>query len=173
MTQEKRLKLKMANLKNLKKINFLKFEIRNYDVFYTYKCEKCHGQFQTNQRIKNGRKIHCEKCKQKRPHKKNINQITSIYQLSSRTRKKIMKKMNIGCYICGWKQASLDTHHIVYKSQNGGDEHFNLIHVCPNCHRIIHTTNKFDKQFLIKITIQKNKQFQSNWKNFYCNDSKK
>lgn len=173
MTQEKRLKLKLANLNNLKNINFLKFEIKGYDIIYTYQCENCGDQFQTNKRIKNGRKIHCDNCKQKRPHKKNINEITSIYQLSSRTRKKIMKKMDIGCYICGWKQASLDTHHIVYKSQQGGDEHSNLINICPNCHRIIHTTNKFSKQFLKKITIQKNQYFQNNWKKFYCNDSKK
>lgn len=46
-----------------------------------------------------------------------------------------MKKKK--CDICG-ELSYLDKHHITSKSKNGTNEKYNIINVCPNCHRLIH-----------------------------------
>ena len=66
-----------------------------------YKCEKCSEDFILKYTIKPGRKIHCDKCKRKAPHIKNLNDIRSICQLSSRTISKILKRAEIKCSMCG------------------------------------------------------------------------
>ena len=63
----------------------------------------------------------------------------TILDLSKRTVQKILKRANLSCSICGWNQASCDIHHIIPKSKNGTDRMENLIVICPNCHRSIHT----------------------------------
>lgn len=56
-----------------------------------------------------------------------------LYDLGTRTRKKMLLRMGlVRCVICGWDEATCDVHHI-----NGrGDEHSNLIMLCPNHHRV-------------------------------------
>ena len=44
------------------------------------------------------------------------------------------------------------------------DNNDNLIIVCPNCHRVIHTTDKYSEEFLLQYSIEK--EFY-NWRNFY------
>lgn len=75
--------------------------------------------------------------------------------------------MNLGCYICGWKEATLDAHHIIYKSKNGSNDCSNLIYICPNCHRIIHTTDRYSIDYLKSICKEKMKFFEENWKKYY------
>lgn len=41
------------------------------------------------------------------------------------------------CDICG-ELSYLDKHHIQSKSKCGTNEKYNLIRICPNCHRLIH-----------------------------------
>ena len=130
---------------------------------YKYICEKCGKEF-VSYKIKNGRHIHCNDCKRKVVHFKDINSLTSIKDLSKRTITKILERSNKGCSICGWNESTCDIHHIIPKSQDGSNEHNNLIIVCPNCHRIIHTTNKYSIDFLFEHSIEK--EF-NNWKDFY------
>jgi len=65
----------------------------------------------------------------------------SILELSSRTVRKILKRMNLGCSSCGWHVPTVacDLHHIVPKSAGGTDDHTNLALICPNCHRLAHS----------------------------------
>lgn len=144
--------LKKYNMNNPKEIKY-----------YDYICEKC-GEHFTSTKIRNGRLIHCDKCKRKVVHYKDINNLTSIKDLSKRTITKVLTRANKGCSICGWNESTCDIHHIVPKSKGGTNENSNLIVVCPNCHRIIHTTDKYSQEFLFEHSIEK--EF-NNWKDFY------
>ena len=50
------------------------------------------------------------------------------------------------------------------KKYGGTDSHDNLIIVCPNCHRKIHTLNIYNEDFLRQYSIDKTFE---NWKDFY------
>ena len=132
-------------------------------IYYNYICEKCGKEF-TSAKIKNGRKIHCNNCKRKVNHFKDINQISSIKELSKRTITKILIRANKGCSICGWNESTCDIHHIIQRKDGGSNNMDNLILVCPNCHRIIHTLNKYSKDFLFERSLDK--QF-GDWKKYY------
>ena len=49
------------------------------------------------------------------------------------------------CEACGWSvdvkdnKKFLDIHHIIPSSHGGSDNSHNLISLCPNCHRILHS----------------------------------
>ena len=131
-------------------------------LLYTYVCEKCGKTFESTRTFKQNRHIHCSDCIQQYKHS-NENPNT-IFDLSKRTISKILKRANVRCSICGWNEASCDIHHIQKKKYGGTDELSNLIIVCPNCHRIIHTTNKYNKDFLFNLSIDKTF---SDWKDFY------
>ena len=132
-------------------------------IYYDYICENCGKSFKS-QKIRNGRHIYCNDCKRKVIHYKNINSLTSIKDLSKRTITKILLRANKGCSICGWNESTCDIHHIIPKSKGGNNEHNNLIIVCPNCHRIIHTLNKYSTEFLQEHSMEK--EFY-NWRDFY------
>jgi 5-methylcytosine-specific restriction endonuclease McrA len=40
------------------------------------------------------------------------------------------------CQVCG--RPATDTHHILYRSQGGPDEPWNLICLCRDCHELVH-----------------------------------
>ena len=42
------------------------------------------------------------------------------------------------CEICQKEFKYLENHHIQSKSKGGGDEAYNLCHLCPNCHTLVH-----------------------------------
>jgi hypothetical protein len=63
----------------------------------------------------------------------------TIYNVSSRTKSKVIERLNKGCSNCGWNEAICDLHHIIAKSNGGSDSHDNLALICPNCHRLAHT----------------------------------
>jgi hypothetical protein len=65
-------------------------------------------------------------------------EVRSIWECSSRTIGKIIKRMDIGCSRCGWKEASCDLHHIKGRKIDDPHNHTNLILLCPNCHRLAH-----------------------------------
>lgn len=46
------------------------------------------------------------------------------------------------CRRCGWRKASCDAHHIIPLSQGGANTICNCEVLCPNCHRIKHTSRK-------------------------------
>lgn len=88
--------------------------------------------------------------------------ITSILDVSSRTTAKVIKRMNIGCCICGWNEAACDVHHINGRNIPNANSHSNLTYLCPNHHRLAHD-GKIDKSILISLeTVLPN-----NWKDYY------
>lgn len=133
-------------------------------VLYNYYCECCNEKFFSRRKIKEDRHKYCPKCK-KILGKKAIEESTSILDLSKRTMIKILKRCNCECAICGWNESTCDVHHIIPKSEGGNDENDNLILVCPNHHRILHTIkDKYSYEYLKSLSI---KEKYSNWKNFY------
>lgn len=88
----------------------------------------------------------------------------SIFDMSKRTISKILQRSNQSCMICGWKEASCDIHHIKPRKAGGTDDNFNLVIVCPNCHRKIHN-NKLC--VLPEVNIE---NLFNNWASYYYVD---
>jgi rubredoxin len=63
-------------------------------------------------------------------------EVFSILDVSSRTARKILLRMELKCSNCGWDEEVGDIHHIVPTSKGGTNEHTNLTYLCPNCHRL-------------------------------------
>lgn len=63
---------------------------------------------------------------------------TTLYDVSSRTRMKIIRRMNLPCCVCGWNEGQTDLHHIRGRKVDDPDNHNNIACVCPNCHRLLH-----------------------------------
>lgn len=78
------------------------------------------------------------------------NSAKNILELSSRTVRKILSRLKIGCSICGWNEAVCDIHHIDGRKIENCNDHKNLSYVCPNCHRLIHL-GKIKKEQLITL----------------------
>ena len=60
------------------------------------------------------------------------------YGYSSR-REAILHRDNYTCQCCGKKNCRLEVHHIKFKSNGGTDDEENLITLCEDCHKGIHT----------------------------------
>lgn len=43
--------------------------------------------------------------------------IMSLFDVSSRTRTKILERMKMCCSLCGWSQSTVDLHHIISKKE--------------------------------------------------------
>jgi hypothetical protein len=86
----------------------------------------------------------------------------TIKKLSKRTITKIMRRMNLGCSRCGWKEDVSDIHHISGRKVENPDHHDNLTYICPNCHRLVHS-GKLDASELITLT----KFIGDRWKEHY------
>lgn len=63
---------------------------------------------------------------------------SSIKELSKRTVTKVLIRLKLSCFECGWNLTVCDIHHIIPISKHGTDEHSNLTYLCPNCHRLAH-----------------------------------
>lgn len=68
----------------------------------------------------------------------------NFMDLSSRTVSKILNRLGIKCFKCGWGEASCDVHHIIPKKVGGTDDPNNLTVLCPNCHRVAHAKDERD-----------------------------
>jgi DNA-directed RNA polymerase subunit RPC12/RpoP len=137
-------------------------KLKKIKALYNYKCETCGTDFESY-KIRNGRKIVCDKCKRYVDHSKIISSVSSILELSSRTVRKILKRAKSSCVICGWDKTSLDIHHIHGKKIDECDNHKNLVCLCPNCHRLAHE-EKINKKVLEEKSLF---YYLKNWKDFY------
>jgi len=79
----------------------------------------------------------------------------SILDLSSRTVRKLLQRINPGCsrFQCGWKEGIGDIHHINGRKVADANGHWNLSYLCPNCHRLVHE-GKVPKDELVTIQTQ-------------------
>ena len=60
------------------------------------------------------------------------------YSYSSR-REAVLHRDNYTCQCCGKRNCRLEVHHIKFKSQGGTDDEENLITLCEDCHKGVHT----------------------------------
>ena len=68
-----------------------------------------------------------------------VSHITSVYQMHRKTFQKVMKRFGLGCFRCGWNEASCDLHHLRGRKIDNPHAHSNLTYICPNCHRLYHS----------------------------------
>ena len=75
------------------------------------------------------------------------------YGYSSR-REAIIHRDNYTCQCCGKKNARVEVHHIIYRSNGGTDDESNLITLCESCHSDVHigklVINKKPKKMNLK-----------------------
>lgn len=131
-TDENKSKVSLScrNSQRLKEAQKLRRKIKQEHI-----CIKCSSKFTDS--LRKGRKILCKGCRRKTSQSFD-GTLDSFYKLSSRTRSKILRRMNIGCSHCGWKVGAIDLHHIIERKNGGSNDMDNLSPVCPNCHRLIH-----------------------------------
>jgi hypothetical protein len=93
---------------------------------------------------------------------KHKGEISNILEPSSRTTSKIVKRLDLCCCVCGWKEGSLDLHHINGRKIENPNQHENLTVLCPNCHRLTHE-GKIEKDRLITLSSL----LPQNWREVY------
>lgn len=88
--------------------------------------------------------------------------LDSILSCSSRTVSKILKRLDISCCVCGWKEGTIDIHHIRGKKIENPNSHDNLTALCPNHHRLFH-----EKKLSIDKIIPFSLLLPENWQELY------
>jgi hypothetical protein len=89
------------------------------------------------------------------------NSVESIWDLSSRTRSKVIERFGKGCCRCGWNEAACDLHHIQGRNIPDPHNHSNLALLCPNCHRLYHA-GKIGVNDVVSIDV-----YIDDWKKYY------
>lgn len=51
----------------------------------------------------------------------------------------------------GHHSTTMHAHHIIYLSQNGTDDSWNLITLCDNCHRLVHSNKTYWQPKLLRL----------------------
>lgn len=82
--------------------------------------------FIENPEKRNRGKKHSERVGTYTKGKYHGNTIKSILDVSKRTISKILKRLDIGCCICGWKEASCDIHHINGRKIENADDNMRV-----------------------------------------------
>jgi len=109
-----------------------------HSVPHLVTCSQCGTAFTTNDY---SRKL-CYTCLPKTVrYAKMTHTPKSLFDLSSRTRSKVLLRLDIPCLSCGFHVPGvvLDTHHIQARAAQGSDDLSNITYICPNCHRLLHT----------------------------------
>jgi hypothetical protein len=86
----------------------------------------------------------------------------NLYELSSRTRIKILERLEISCSQCDWNDCIGDLHHIKGRKIEDCHNHNNLSYLCPNCHRLVH-----NDLIPIENLITMEEQIGDKWKKYY------
>jgi hypothetical protein len=92
----------------------------------------------------------------------NENMPESMLDVSKRTVRKILSRLNISCSRCGWNEDVCDIHHINGKKIKNPNNHNNLCYLCPNCHRLANN-GKIKKETLITLDVY----IGDRWKDYY------
>jgi len=62
------------------------------------------------------------------------------------------------CQLCG-RSYNLHIHHIIYRSQLGNNDERNLIRLCSDCHRRVHSNKKVWQKKLLEYQFKKYGKF--------------
>lgn len=65
------------------------------------------------------------------------------------------------CQLCG-RTYYLEIHHIIYRSQLGNNNEKNLIRLCSQCHRRVHSNKKVWQKKLLEFQHNKYGEFSRN-----------
>lgn len=84
-----------------------------------------------------------------------------LFDLSTRTIQKIVKRAKLNCAVCGWGEDTCDIHHILSRARGGSNLLENLVCICPNCHRKAHS-KKISAEYLSSLSM---KDF--DWRRYY------
>lgn len=63
--------------------------------------------------------------------------------INNARRRLVYRRDNYACAVCD-DSRNLQIHHIIHRSQGGGNSMHNLITLCPKCHALAHGTNLYD-----------------------------
>lgn len=90
-----------------------------------------------NRKIAFGVRKHYDEHPEKTPKKcRRRGRPNNVYCVSRRTRYKIVERLSLKCFVCGWNEGSCDLHHIKGRKIIEPHHHSNLCLLCPNCHRL-------------------------------------
>ena len=67
-------------------------------------------------------------------------------RIPKKTRAKVYARDGRACVLCEDDRA-VHLHHVVARGKGGNDSVFNLVCLCPVCHRIAHGEYQLDNQF--------------------------
>lgn len=70
------------------------------------------------------------------------NRIRFGHRLAGDIRGAVRKRDNYRCRYCGSGSARLEVHHVKYRSEGGKDEVDNLMLLCSDHHRLMHTSKR-------------------------------
>ena len=102
-------------------------------------CEVCKNTFVITKASRLHRVFCSNTCAKKVQWKGKFEPRTTIWDCSSRTICKILKRIEkMKCSRCGWSEGSCDLHHIHGRKIENPHQHSNLTILCPNCHRLAH-----------------------------------
>lgn len=87
---------------------------------------------------------------------------TSLLEVSSRTVRKVLTRLKVGCSRCSWSEGISDIHHIRGRKIPDANNHNNLTLICPNCHRLVHE-RKVKPETLIPLSVY----IGDTWKRYY------
>lgn len=102
-----------------------------------------------SQRISNSLKLHYVingNPKKGKPHSIAVGNATksrynpcpkNIYDMSNRSRMKVIRRLELPCVRCQWNEEVCDVHHIKGRKIEDPHNHSNLTILCPNCHRLV------------------------------------
>lgn len=97
-------------------------------VFHNHICKHCGRTYTTNYKIS----FYCSRsCKAK----------DYYYRAKTHSYDGVIlnRLRSLPCEICGWKESTRDVHHILSSRKGGKDIFSNLVCLCPNHHRMVHT----------------------------------
>lgn len=93
---------------------------------------------------------------------KYVKRLDSLLDASSRTVRKVLKRLGRGCSRCGWSEGVCDVHHIRGRRIANPNNHSNLSLLCPNCHRLVHE-GQLKPEDLVSLTDY----IGDDWKSYY------
>lgn len=85
--------------------------------------------------------------------------IHKVRERSDYIREYALRRANGVCQLCHSKDGFLEVHHVDYLRNDGKDEWYNVVGVCPNCHRKIHNKENLKDIEKLKKLAKKRWEF--------------
>lgn len=114
-------------------------------------CKNCHNDFNAYSTL-DKYCYNCAKAAHKSKTKKKLPEPKSRTLAKTKAKKRDFYKCQlVGFTNNGHHSNMMHAHHIIYLSQNGTDELWNLITLCDVCHRMVHTNKRYWQPKLLRL----------------------